>query len=68
MSIMSISSDQFHTNRLYQLLVDRTNYSEELLGEVNTILHAEPELAQLTHPIEGSYFHLVCQNSNDQER
>ena len=65
---MSISSDQFHTNPLYELLANQTNYSEELLDEVTTILHEQPELAQLTHPIEGSYFHLVCRNSNDQER
>lgn len=65
---MSISSDQFHTNPLYQLLANQTNYSEELLEEVNTILHEQPELAQQSDPIEGSYFHLICRNSNDQDR
>lgn len=65
---MSIATDDFHTNRLYQLLVNQSNYSNELLKEVNSILHEQPELAHISHSIEGSYFHIVCQNANEQDK
>jgi hypothetical protein len=65
---MSGKSDPFYNNRLYQLLVNNSVYSKELLQEVNTILHEEPELAGLYHPTEGSYFHVICRNSNEQEK
>jgi hypothetical protein len=65
---MSVESDPFYNNRLYQLLVNHSVYSNENLVEFNSILHKEPELAGLYHPIEGSYFHIICRNSNEQEK
>jgi hypothetical protein len=65
---MSVKSDPFHNNRLYQLLTNHSMYSNEILKEVNSILHEQPELAGLSHPIEGSYFHIICRNFNAHER
>ncbi|CAF4746243.1 unnamed protein product [Rotaria sp. Silwood1] len=64
---MSGTSDPFCNNRLYQLLTQRSIYSKDVLQELNSILHEQPELARLCHPIEGSYFHIICRNSSEQE-
>ncbi|CAF0982468.1 unnamed protein product [Rotaria sordida] len=64
---MSVTSDPFYNNRLYHLLTQRSINSKDLLQELNSILHEQPELAGLCHPIEGSYFHIICRNSNEQE-
>ncbi|CAF0803700.1 unnamed protein product [Rotaria sp. Silwood1] len=64
---MSGISDPFCNNRLYQLLTQRSIYSKDVLQELNSILHEQPELARLCHPIEGSYFHIICRNSSEQE-
>ncbi|CAF3648034.1 unnamed protein product [Rotaria socialis] len=64
---MSVTSDLFYNNCLYQLLTKNSVYTEDLLQELNSILHEQPELARLCHPIEGSYFHVICRNSNEQE-
>jgi hypothetical protein len=63
---MSLEKDPFYTNRLYELLSNHSNYSDDILQEINGILHEEPGLAGLSHPIEGSYFHILCRNSNEQ--
>ena len=65
---MSVKTDPFHTNRLYELLTNQSSYSEEILQEVNAVLHEQPELARRSHSIEGSYFHIVCRNSSEQEK
>jgi hypothetical protein len=65
---MSVKTDPFYNNRLYKLLSNHSTYSYEFLQEFNSILHEEPELARLSHPIEGSYFHLICRNSSEQEK
>ncbi|CAF0846921.1 unnamed protein product [Rotaria sp. Silwood1] len=64
---MPLRSDPFYNNRLYKLLSNRTMYSNELLQQLNSLLHEEPELATFDHPKEGSYFHIICRNSNGQE-
>ncbi|CAF1511792.1 unnamed protein product, partial [Rotaria sordida] len=58
----------FYNNRLYHLLTQRSINSKDLLQELNSILHEQPELAGLCHPIEGSYFHIICRNSSEQEK
>ena len=65
---MSSKTDRFYNNRLYQLLINRSVYTIETLQELNSILHEEPELARLSHEVEGSYFHVICRNSNEQEK
>jgi len=65
---MSIKTDPFYNNRLYQLLANHSIYTNELLQEVNSIIHEQPELAGLSHPTEGSYFHIICRNSSEQEK
>ena len=65
---MPVTSDPFYNNRLYRLLTDHKVYSSSLLQELHLILHEEPELAGLRHPIEGSYFHIICRNFNEQEK
>ncbi|CAF1255872.1 unnamed protein product [Rotaria sordida] len=64
---MSLNNDPFYNNRLYKLLSNRRMYSIELLQQLNSLLHEEPELATFNHPKEGSYFHIICRNSNGQE-
>ena len=64
---MSVANDPFYTNRLYELLSNHSNNSDGILQEVNGILHEQPGLAELTHPIEGSYFHILCRNTNEQD-
>ncbi|CAF2719841.1 unnamed protein product [Rotaria sp. Silwood2] len=64
---MSVRSDPFYNNRLYQLLTQRSIYSKDVLQELHSILHEQPELARLYHSIEGSYFHIICRNSSEQE-
>ena len=58
----------FYENRLYKLLANRSTYSHKLLQRVNRLLHAEPELGQRTHEVEGSYFHVVVQRFDDSEK
>ena len=65
---MPVKFDPFHRNRLYQLLADEGSYSLERLEQLNELLHEQPELAEITHPQQGSYFHLICQHANDQEK
>ncbi len=65
---MSVKTGPFYDNRLYQLLANHSIYSNEFLQEVNLILHEQPELAGLSHPSEGSYFHIICRKSNEQEK
>lgn len=65
---MSDASDQFYNNPLYQVLAKQSNYSADLLKQIHAILHEQPELARLSHPIEGSYFHIVCRNSNEHDK
>ncbi|CAF2886304.1 unnamed protein product [Rotaria sp. Silwood2] len=64
---MSLKDDPFYNNRLYKLLSNRIIYSNELLQRLNSLLHQEPNLATFSHPKEGSYFHIICRNSNGQE-
>jgi len=65
---MSKNNDPFYDNPLYQLLVNQSTYSNEVLQEFNSILHSQPDLAGLYHSIEGSYFHIICRNANEQEK
>jgi hypothetical protein len=65
---MSVKSDPFYNNRLYQLLSNHSIYSNEFLQELNSILHEQPELAGLNHPVEGSYLHFLCRTCSEQEK
>jgi hypothetical protein len=65
---MPCKADLFHNNRLYKLLSNQSIYSDELLQQLNSLLHEEPDLAEHTHPKEGSFFHVICRNSNNQEK
>ena len=65
---MASKTDPFYRNRLYQLLADERSYSLERLEQLNVLLHEEPEMAEVTHPQQGSYFHLICQHSDEQEQ
>ncbi|CAF4304865.1 unnamed protein product [Rotaria magnacalcarata] len=38
-------------------------YSDELLQQLNTLLHQDSDLATLDHPKKGSYFHILIRNS-----
>ncbi|UJR23215.1 hypothetical protein I4U23_026234 [Adineta vaga] len=60
-------TDKFYNNPLYRLLSNRTLNSNELLEQLNSLLHEQPDLVEFTHPKEGSYFHVVCHNFNRQE-
>ncbi|UJR25710.1 hypothetical protein I4U23_007061 [Adineta vaga] len=64
---MSKKDESFYDNELYHLLTNKTSYSAEVLRELNSILHKQPELATLFHPIEGSYLHIICRHFNEQE-
>lgn len=57
----------YHHNPLYELLSKSDDYSDKLLDELHDLLHEQPELAALYDPAEGSYFHLVCRNSHEDE-
>jgi hypothetical protein len=65
---MPLRTDLFYNNRLYKLLSNSSIYSNELLQELNALLHEEPELIEFNHPNEGSFFHIVCRHSNRQEK
>jgi hypothetical protein len=67
-ALMAFKTDPFYRNRLYQLLADERSYSFERLEQLNVLLHEEPELAEVIHPKQGSYFHLICQHSDDEEK
>ncbi|CAF0854772.1 unnamed protein product [Adineta ricciae] len=64
---MSKNPELFYDNELYELLTKQTVYSDEVLQELNSILHKQPELAALYHPIDGSYLHILCRKSSEQE-
>jgi hypothetical protein len=64
---MSSRNDRFYNNRLYKLFSNSTIYSYELLQELNSLLHEEPELVECNHPKEGSFFHIICRNSYRQK-
>ncbi|CAF2110388.1 unnamed protein product [Rotaria magnacalcarata] len=38
-------------------------YSDELLQQLNALLHQDSDLATLDHPKKGSYFHILIRNS-----
>ena len=65
---MATTVAAFHDNPLYHLLSKDTVYSDGLLQDLHVVLHEQPELAELHHPTEGSYLHLVCRNSREQEK
>ena len=65
---MSIHLNSFSNNAVYHLLSKGKNYSDALLQELHSILHEQPELATLDHPVHGSYFHLICRNSHEEEK
>jgi hypothetical protein len=65
---MPLKNDPFYNNRLYNLLSNQSIYSNELLQQLNSLLHEEPNLAECIHPKQGSYFHIICRNSIDQEK
>ncbi len=65
---MPSRTDLFYNNRLYKLLSNSKIYSNELLQQLNLLLHEEPELVEYNHPNEGSFFHIICRNSNHQEK
>jgi hypothetical protein len=65
---MPFRTDLFYNNRLYKLLSNPSIYSNELLQQLNFLLHEEPELVEYNHPNDGSFFHIICQNSNRQEK
>jgi len=65
---MPLRTDLFYNNRLYKLLSNSIIYSNELLQQLNLLLHEEPELVECSHPNEGSFFHIICRNSNGQEK
>ena len=65
---MSQENEPFYNNRFYQLLTKQSAYSSEILQESISILHEQPELAGLSHSIEGSYFHIICRHASEQEK
>jgi len=65
---MSNIVQSFKNNRLYELLISPSVYTIDNLNDINSILHEQPELASLTDPIHGSYFHILCQKTNEQEK
>ena len=64
----ALRSHRFYDNRLYTLLANGLSYSDELLQQINFLLHEQPDLAEIIHPKQGSLFHTVCRNSNGQEK
>ena len=40
---MSLKTDLFYNNQLYKLISNPTIYSNELLQEINSLLHQQPE-------------------------
>ena len=65
---MPLKNHPFYNNHLYQLFSNQFISSNERLQQLNSLLHKEPALAELIHPKEGSYFHIVCRNFNDREK
>ena len=65
---MPLRNDRFYNNPLYKLLSNQSIYSNELLQQINSLLHQQPDLAEISHRKEGSYFHIICRNSNNQEK
>ena len=65
---MATNVDAFLDSPLYRLLSKGGIYSDELLQDLHVILHEQPELAELYHPTDGSYLHLVCRNAREQEK
>lgn len=65
---MSSRTDLFYNNQVYKLISNSTIYSNETLQQLNRILHEQPELVECSHPMEGSYFHIICRNSNRLEK
>jgi ankyrin repeat protein len=63
---MSTRGGLFYNNPLYKLLTNQTLDSNELLEQLNALLHEQPDLVEFTHPKEGSYYHFICQKSNRQ--
>jgi hypothetical protein len=59
--------NSFHDNPLYQLLSISTGYVDEHLRDLHGILHEQPELAQLYHPMDGSYVHIICRKTHDDD-
>lgn len=66
--IMTERNEPFYNNQLYQLLTKATIHSNEALHELNSILHQQPELASLTHPIDGTYLHVISRRSAEHEK
>ncbi|CAF1524571.1 unnamed protein product, partial [Adineta steineri] len=60
-------TDRFYQNRLCKILSNQSNYSYTTLQELNSLLHEQPDLVDFTHPIEGSYYHVICRNSHSQD-
>jgi len=61
-------SDLFYNNRVYKLLSKSELDSNDVLQELNSILHEEPDLVDCTHPNEGSFFHLICRKSQRNDK
>ncbi|CAF0899953.1 unnamed protein product [Adineta steineri] len=64
---MPPKTDRFYKNHLYKILSNPSNYSDTTLQELNSLLHEQPDLVDFTHPIEGSYYHVICRNSHSQD-
>ncbi|CAF0917041.1 unnamed protein product [Adineta ricciae] len=64
---MAPKVDRFRSNQLYKLLSTHPLNPDELLQQVNTLLHQQPDLVEMKHPKDGSYLHVVCQNFHQQE-
>ena len=65
---MASKRELFYNNPLYKLLYNHSTYSDELLQQLNTLLHQDSDLATLDHPKKGSYFHIIIRNSHGQEK
>lgn len=65
---MPFTTDLFYNNSIYKLLSNSIIYSNEVLQELNTILHDQPELVECNHLIEGSFFHIICRRSSPLEK
>ena len=64
----SLRSDEFKESSLYRLLSNNENYSLDLVEKVNSLLHEQPELAELTDKSDGSFFHLVSRRCKGNEK
>lgn len=65
---MTSKKTRFHQNRIFQLIGKCQIYTNEILRELNEILHEQPDLAEMTNVHDGSYFHLVVLFPNDPEK